>query len=350
MGLLSHGNLPNASGAQLHSGQKNYEPVSRFGWAIQPVGLYSAGGGTILAAANGSDPGLGASGSPSDHAGPPVSPPPSPQKNHKGWKVLAIILIVCGLLLSVTSILGGLIMTAAGCICQHHRARLLAKQAGEQPKPPYKQKWQIVVAALFIVLAAGGMLTPDPIDRIQVEGLVPSQLSVPDAQSLSFSYSPADASTDSVTCVSSDSAVASVEVVSAENGTIRCLVTPVSAGNVTITCSAEKAASPALDMTVTDPAAEEAERLAAEQAAKEEAERQAAEEAAQAEAERQAAEQAAAAQAAAEQQAASRTVYITPTGSRYHDSAKCAGKNAIETTLEQAKSQGYTPCKNCAGG
>ena len=125
--------------------------------------------------------------------------------------------------------------------------------------------------------------------------------------SLSFSYSPADASTDSVTCVSSDSAVASVEVVSAENGTIRCLVTPISAGNVTITCSAEKAASPALDMTVTDPAAEEAERLAAEQAAKEEAERQAAEEAAQAEAERQAAEQAAAAQAAAEQQAASRT-------------------------------------------
>lgn len=184
MGLLSHGNLPNASGAQLHSGQKDYEPVSRFGWAIQPAGVYGADGGTILAAANGSDPGLGASGSPSDHAGPPVSPPPSPQKNHKGWKVLAIILIVCGLLLSVTSILGGLIMTAAGCICQHHRARLLAKQAGEQPKPPYKQKWQIVVAALFIVLAAGGMLTPDPIDRIQVEGLVPSQLSVPDAQSL----------------------------------------------------------------------------------------------------------------------------------------------------------------------
>ena len=347
MGFFLRGKHPNKSGPQRHSGQANYEPVSRFGRVIQPTGVH----GAILAAASGSELGSGASGSPSGHTGPPVSPPPSPHKNYKGWKMLAIILIVCGLLLSAVSILGGLIMTAIGCICLHYRANLLAKQAGKQPKPPYKQKWQIVVAALFIVLAAGGILTPDPIDRIQVEGLVPSQLSVPDAQSLSFSYSPADASTDSVTCVSSDSAVASAEVVSAGNGTISCLVTPVSAGTVTITCSAETASSPAIDMTVTDPATEEAERLAAEQAAKEEAERQAAEEAAQAEAERQAAEQQAAAeQAAAEQQAASRTVYITPTGSRYHDSAKCAGKNAIETTLEQAKSQGYTPCKNCAGG
>ena len=75
------------------------------------------------------------------------------------------------------------------------------------------------------------------------------------------------------------------------------------------------------------------------------------------EAERKAAEEAAAAQAAAEQQAAeeaaadqatSRTVYITPTGARYHYSAKCAGDNAIETTLDQAQAQGYTPCGRCA--
>ena len=45
----------------------------------------------------------------------------------------------------------------------------------------------------------------------------------------------------------------------------------------------------------------------------------------------------------------SKTVYITPTGKRYHFKASCAGKNAIETTLENAKDT-KTPCKKCAGG
>lgn len=66
-----------------------------------------------------------------------------------------------------------------------------------------------------------------------------------------------------------------------------------------------------------------------------------------AEAEQQAAEEAAAAQEE-QQQATSRTVYITPTGARYHYSEKCAGDNAIETTLDQAQAQGYTPCGRCA--
>lgn len=42
------------------------------------------------------------------------------------------------------------------------------------------------------------------------------------------------------------------------------------------------------------------------------------------------------------------TVYITPSGSRYHYSASCAGKNARATSLSSAKASGYTPCKKCA--
>ncbi|MCH5209529.1 MAG: hypothetical protein J1F01_01060 [Oscillospiraceae bacterium] len=42
------------------------------------------------------------------------------------------------------------------------------------------------------------------------------------------------------------------------------------------------------------------------------------------------------------------TVYITPTGVRYHYSASCAGKNARATTLSSAQASGYTPCKKCA--
>ena len=42
------------------------------------------------------------------------------------------------------------------------------------------------------------------------------------------------------------------------------------------------------------------------------------------------------------------TVYITPSGSRYHYRARCAGKNARSTSLSSAKASGYTPCKKCA--
>lgn len=43
----------------------------------------------------------------------------------------------------------------------------------------------------------------------------------------------------------------------------------------------------------------------------------------------------------------SNIVYITPTGKKYHYSQACAGKNAIETTLDSA-SINYDPCKKCA--
>lgn len=43
----------------------------------------------------------------------------------------------------------------------------------------------------------------------------------------------------------------------------------------------------------------------------------------------------------------SRTVYTTPTGEKYHYSARCAGKNAIETTLNKATEAGFGPCGKC---
>lgn len=42
------------------------------------------------------------------------------------------------------------------------------------------------------------------------------------------------------------------------------------------------------------------------------------------------------------------TVYVTPTGKRYHLKASCAGKNATPSTVSKAKSRGLTPCKKCA--
>ena len=91
-------------------------------------------------------------------------------------------------------------------------------------------------------------------------------------------------------------------------------------------------------VTVHDRAAEQAEAEA-------KAEREAAEKAAQ----EQAAAEAAAAQQAAQEQAAaqqSETVYITPSGKRWHRSASCAGKNARAVTMDQVGSR--TPCQKCA--
>lgn len=42
----------------------------------------------------------------------------------------------------------------------------------------------------------------------------------------------------------------------------------------------------------------------------------------------------------------SRTVYVTPYGSKYHYSKSCAGSNAIETTENSAK-YSHDPCKKC---
>ena len=42
-------------------------------------------------------------------------------------------------------------------------------------------------------------------------------------------------------------------------------------------------------------------------------------------------------------------VYVTPNGKRYHKNAECAGGSAQRTTLDDAASRGYTPCKKCCG-
>ena len=295
---------------------------------------------------------------PSEPQTPLPTPQPQPNKPktpYRALKILGVILVALGLLLSTASIITGLVFTAIGCVVLQKRARMIEAVTDQATVPPFRRRWQIVVSIAFVVLAVAGVMTPDPVRKISLDGVVSQQLEVPEATSISYKYEPADAASDTITCESSDTAIATVEISSIENGVINCLITPLSAGDVTITCKSGTVEAPALEMSVTDPAAEAAAKAEAERkAAEEEAARKAAEEAAaaeaaaQAEAERKAAEEAAAQAAAA--QTNSRTVYVTPTGKRYHYSAKCAGKNATEATLDEAQNMGLTPCKNCAGG
>lgn len=43
-----------------------------------------------------------------------------------------------------------------------------------------------------------------------------------------------------------------------------------------------------------------------------------------------------------------RTVYITPTGRRYHYDGNCNGGTYIPSTLQEALRRGLTPCSKCA--
>ena len=229
---------------------------------------------------------------------PPIDPqPPRPPRTPKGMltllKVLAVLLIAMSLTLTLVSVVGGFLGTALGCFILYYRRTRIAWNGD---KPP-RCRWMVVVAVLFVLLAVGGKASPDPVADATAEQTVQAEQAAAEK--------------------------AEAEKAAAEKA------------------AAEKAAK------------EQAEKEAAEQAAKEQAEKEAAKEQAEKEAaEKAAAEQAAAAaatQAAQEQAAAQQqgeTVYITPSGKRWHRSARCAGDNAIAVTMDQVGDR--TPCKKCA--
>ena len=192
----------------------------------------------------------------------------------------------------------------------------------------------------FLLSACGG----SGIERIsQVKLSV--ECDITETYDIAFSYDPADSdiTNEDVRLSSEDPNIATVEFTSAENGYIKGLVTPHSVGRTQITCSVDGLARNT-PIKITDRAAEEEE---ARKAAEEKAAKQAAEE----EAARKAAEEEAAKQAAAEEakQASAEnteTVYITPSGKRWHRSSSCGGKNSYAVDI--TKVGGRTPCKKCA--
>ena len=90
---------------------------------------------------------------------------------------------------------------------------------------------------------------------------------------------------------------------------------------------------------------EEIARQQAEQAQQEAIAQQQAEQARQQAAAEQASQQA---QAAAPEQNNEQTVYVTPTGSKYH-THKCGNGTYTPATLSEAQARGLTPCSKCYG-
>lgn len=179
-------------------------------------------------------------------------------------------------------------------------------------------------------------LTGDPIAELDVGG----------TQTVEYTVDPVDfaMTDDAVYATTSDGDVLAVSTEClSDPARVEVTLTGKAAGTASYTVRAANSdVQQTGQITVHDRAAEQA---AAEAEAKAKAEKAAAEKAAQ----EQAAAEAAAAQQAAQEQAAaqqSETVYVTPSGKRWHRSASCAGKNARAVTMDQVG--GRTPCQKCA--
>lgn len=130
------------------------------------------------------------------------------------------------------------------------------------------------------------------------------------------------------------------------DGYLSGVVSPIAEGTAEIYAYSGEVKSQIITVTVMD-----SQRIAAEEAAKKAAEEEAARKAAEEAAAQQAAQEAAAQQAQSEaSESQGRTVYITPTGKRYHYDNNCNGGTYIASTMDEALAKGLTPCKKCAGG
>ena len=260
---------------------------------------------------------------------PPIDPqPPRPPRTPKGMltllKVLAVLLIAMSLTLTLVSVVGGFFGTALGCFILYYRRTRIVWNGD---KPP-RCRWMVVVAVLFVLLAVGGKASPDPA---------------------------ADATAEQQAIAEQQAAQEQAEKEAAEKAAAEQAAKEQAEKEAAEKAAAEKAAKEQAEKEAAEKAAAEqaakeqaekgaAEKATAEQAAKEQAEKEAAEKAAAEQATAAAAAQAAQEQAAAQQQG--ETVYITPSGKRWHRSARCAGDNAIAVTMDQVGSR--TPCKKCA--
>lgn len=176
-----------------------------------------------------------------------------------------------------------------------------------------------------------------------------TEIDLGSSQTLTYTVDPSDfaMTADAVYATTSDSDVLAVSAEClSDPARVEVTLTGKAAGTADYTVRvADSDVQQTGQVTVHDRAAEQAEAEAKAKAEQEAAEKAAAEKAAQ----EQAAAEAAAAQQAAQEQASaqqSETVYITPSGKRWHRSASCAGKNARAVTMDQVGSR--TPCQKCA--
>lgn len=204
---------------------------------------------------------------------------------------------------------------------------------------PHHRRISTIITGFVIVLSALGSL---PVSSPSVESISLSAekhtMDINETQALDITVLPENANGSLLFTVANDKILA----VEQDDGDIYSLH-PLAEGTTEIIATSDEIQSNPITVTIIDQA-----RIAAEKKAEEE--RIAAEKKAEEEriaAEQKAAEERAAAASQQPQQTNSQTVYITPTGKRYHYSSSCNGGKYIASTLDQALASGLTPCKKC---
>lgn len=273
-------------------------------------------------------------------------------------KLLSILMIFIGLVITIAEIVVGFIFTAVGCAGIHYCAKVKGNT-----KPFYKKRWQIVVLIIFILFSIINFTSDKNVFKFNLQTDLSTALQVPNTQEITIQYIPTDAEdVDSIACFVKDTDIADLEVKSIESGKIICELTPKAKGKTSIECTTSNfETSFEFEVSTSELEAKEAaekaeqERIAAEKKAEEERlatekaeqERLAAEKAEQERLAAEKAEQERIAQEQAVLQAQQeKQVYITPTGKKYHYSASCAGNNARKVGISQVGS--LEPCKKCA--
>lgn len=203
-----------------------------------------------------------------------------------------------------------------------------------------KRKRSTIITCCYLAFCLFGCLTPTSSSAPDIESITLSAsqdaMDINEEQFISLTYDPEGADTSNIIVEVSDDDLAVSELT--EDGQIS-LKTLQNEGEFTLLAKSNSIESNKLTFTVVDAKKAEEERIAAEKKAEEEriaAEQKAAE------------EKAAVAAAQQPQQLNSRTVYVTPTGKRYHYSSSCGNGSYSTSTLDRATAMGLTPCKKCA--
>lgn len=211
-----------------------------------------------------------------------------------------------------------------------------------------KKKKSTIRTCCFLVFTVLGCLVTIPTPNVETIKLTADEdtMDINEEQLISFTYTPKDADASNLSLELSDGALAKVE--QTDDGIV--LHTQAKEGTFTLIAKKDSAERNELTFQVIDKEKAEQERIAAEKKAEEE--RIAAEK--KAEEERLAAEKAEQERIAAQQQSQaqsqnSATVYVTPTGKKYHYNSSCNGGSYSPTTLDKAIKMGLTPCKKCVG-
>lgn len=221
---------------------------------------------------------------------------------------------------------------------------------------PMRKKYTIITMGIIVISIFGTILTTFAAPSIESITVAAENhtMDIVQKQKIQLTYLPQNANKSKIDVKVSDDSLAEITIL--EDGTIE-LQTLSNEGGFFVQAESNDIKSNELSISIVDKEKLEAERIAAKKKAEDQqiaAEKKAEED--RIAAEKKAEEDRIAAEKKAEEKPItnantqtdnSRTVYVTPTGKKYHYDNSCNGGSYSASTLDKAISMGLTPCNKC---